>query len=157
LSASGLPSGTTGSFNPASIPAPGGGASTLTLTVGSATAPGTYPVTVTGTGGGITHTASVSLTVTSSGGGSQLLRNPGFETGTAAPWKATIGVIDNTAAQPAHSGSWKAWLDGYGTTHKDHVFQQVTIPGTAASATLTFWLHIDTAETTQHIWDTLDV
>jgi serine protease len=157
LSASGVPSGTTASFNPTSIPAPGGGSSTMSLTVGSATATGTYAVTVTGTGGGATHTTSVSLTVTSNGGGSQLLKNPGFETGTAAPWKATIGVIDNTAAEPARSGAWKAWLDGYGATHTDHLFQQVAIPGGAASATLTFWLHIDTSETTAHIWDTLDV
>jgi hypothetical protein len=78
----------------------------------------------------------------------QLLVNPGFETGTAAPWVATAGVIDNTATQPAHGGTWKAWLDGYGTTHTDSIYQTVTIPATATSATLTFWLHIDSAETT---------
>ena len=49
--------------------------------------------------------------------------------------------------EPAHSGSWKAWLDGYGTTHTDTLSQSVTIPAGCA-ATLTFWLHIDTAETT---------
>jgi serine protease len=37
---------------------------------------------------------------------------------------------------------------GYGSTHTDYVYQQVTIPSTATSATLSFWLHIDTAETT---------
>jgi hypothetical protein len=80
----------------------------------------------------------------------QLLGNPGFENGSAnpAPWTATAGVIDSSTAQPAHSGAWKAWLDGYGTTHTDTLRQQVTIPSTATTATLTFWLHIDTAETT---------
>ena len=37
-------------------------------------------------------------------------------------------------------GSWKAWLDGYGTTHTDTLSQQVMIPSTTTSATLSFWL-----------------
>jgi hypothetical protein len=32
--------------------------------------------------------------------------------------------------------------------HTDSATQQVTIPATATSATLSFWLHVDTAETT---------
>jgi kumamolisin len=80
----------------------------------------------------------------------QLLGNPGFENGSAspAPWTATPAVVDGSAGEPAHSGSWKAWLDGYGTTHTDTLAQTVTIPSTIATATLTFFLHIDTAETT---------
>ena len=58
----------------------------------------------------------------------QLFGNPGFETGSAAPWVATAGVIDGSTGEPAHSGSWKAWLDGYGTTHTDSIYQDVTIP-----------------------------
>jgi kumamolisin len=90
---------------------------------------------------------------------SQLLGNPGFENGAnAAPWSVTAGVIDNSTSQPAHSGSWKAWLDGYGTAHTDTLAQTVTIPSTITSATLTFWLHIDTAETTTTAaYDTLKV
>jgi len=65
LSASGLPTGATASFNPTSIAAPGTGSSTLTITAGSATPTGSYTITVTGTGGGVTQTASVSLTVNS--------------------------------------------------------------------------------------------
>ena len=38
-------------------------------------------------------------------------------------------------------------MDGYGTTHTDTLSQSVTIPAGCA-ATLTFWLHIDTSETT---------
>jgi hypothetical protein len=64
LSASGMPSGTTVSFNPATIPAPGGGNSTMTITVGSSTPTGTYPITVTGKGGGIQQNVTVTLTVT---------------------------------------------------------------------------------------------
>ncbi len=78
----------------------------------------------------------------------QLLGNPGFETGTAAPWLASIGVVDNSTGEPAHSGSWKAWLNGYGTSHTDTLKQTVTIPASVTSATLSFYLHIDSAETT---------
>jgi uncharacterized membrane protein len=67
LSASGVPSGTTVSFNPDPIPAPGSGSSTMTISVGSSTAAGTYPITVTGNGGGIQQTATVTLTVTAQG------------------------------------------------------------------------------------------
>ena len=64
LSASGLPTGASATFNPTSIAAPGSGSSTLTLTAGASTATGTYSVTITGTGGTKTHTAIVSFTVT---------------------------------------------------------------------------------------------
>src|SRR5262249_14623592 len=42
-----------------------------------------------------------------------LLQNPGFESGAQA-WTATNGVITNDASQPAHAGTFKAWLGGYG-------------------------------------------
>ncbi|HET6842075.1 MAG TPA: hypothetical protein VFK06_10365 [Candidatus Angelobacter sp.] len=146
LSASGMPAGVTASFNPTSTT----GSSTLTLTVSSTAATGTSTITITGTSGSLTHTTTVSLTVTSSAPQpQQLLGNPGFENGTnTAPWTLTSGVINNTASEPPHSGTWDAWLDGFGTTHTDTAAQTVTIPSTATSATLSFFLHIDTAETT---------
>jgi aminopeptidase S len=57
-------------------------------------------------------------------------------------------VITSAGSQPAHAGTWKAWLDGYGTAHTDTLAQTITIPAGCAGATLSFWLHIDTAETT---------
>src|SRR5208337_396970 len=66
LSASGVPSGTTVSFNPPTIPAPGSGSSTMTITVGTSTPLGTYPITVTGNGGGLQQSTTVSLTVSQS-------------------------------------------------------------------------------------------
>jgi len=150
LSASALPSGATASFTPASIAAPGAGSSTLTISVGSSTPAGTYNVVVSGTGGGQTHTDTINLTVTSGGGTTQqLLGNTGFENGSAspAPWTVTAGVIDTSTFEAPHTGSWKAWLDGYGSAHTDTILQQVIIPSTATQATLSFWLHIDTLET----------
>src|SRR5262249_48214670 len=43
-------------------------------------------------------------------------------------------------------------------SHTDTLYQQVTIPSTITTATLTFWLHIDSAETTTTVaYDTLKV
>jgi uncharacterized membrane protein len=168
LSASGLPSGVTASFNPASIAAPGSGNSTLTFAASGTATTGTANVTVTATGGGVTHTVTVALTVTASGGGStttQILGNPGFENGASnpAPWVLTsthspIEIINSSSSEPPHSGTFDAWLDGFGTTTTDTVMQQVTIASNATAATLSFWLHIDTAETTTTTaFDTLAV
>src|SRR5271165_4821519 len=66
LSASGMPPGTTVSFNPNPIPAPGGGTSTMTIMVGANTPLGSYPITVTGNGAGLQHNFTVTLIVISS-------------------------------------------------------------------------------------------
>ncbi len=84
LSASGVPSGTTVSFSPATIPAPGDGSSTMTVTVGSNTPTGSYPITVTGNGGGIQQQTTVTVTVTSGGG-------PNFSI-SASPGSLNIGL-----------------------------------------------------------------
>jgi len=130
---------------------PGGitiGSSTGTVS-GTPTASGTFNVTATATASaGGSGSTSFTITIGGTGGCSgQKLGNPGFETGTATPWSASTGVVDNTASQPAHGGSWKAWLDGYGSTHTDTLSQSVAIPA-GCSATLSFYLHIDSAETT---------
>lgn len=89
--------------------------------------------------------------------GSELLANRGFESGNVS-WTATAGVITNSTGQTPRTGSWYAWLDGYGTTHTDSLFQDVTVPSTATSVTLSFWLKITTAETTTTTaFDTLRV
>ncbi|HEX5493923.1 MAG TPA: hypothetical protein VFX70_05025 [Mycobacteriales bacterium] len=79
----------------------------------------------------------------------QLIGNSGFETGSISPWSSTPAVLQNTSTgQISHTGSWFAWMDGYGTTHTDTLSQTVTIPSGCSSATYRFFLHIDTAETT---------
>jgi len=130
---------------------PGVSVSSSGTVSGTPTTAGTYNATVTATAAsGGSGSATFTFTVSGGGGGGcsgQKLGNPGFETGTAAPWSASSGVVDSSASQAAHAGSWKAWLDGYGTTHTDTLSQSVTIPAGCA-ATLTFYLHIDSAETT---------
>jgi uncharacterized protein (TIGR03437 family) len=126
----------------------------ITATVPNCSSSGTISVT---TAGGTANSSS-SFSVTGCGGGSQLLLNPGFESGNNGNWVTTSGVIDSSTGRPARTGSWKAWLDGYGTTHTDSCYQTVTIPSSAVSATLTFWVRIDTSETTTTTaFDTLSV
>ncbi|MFI5624324.1 S8 family serine peptidase [Nocardioides sp. NPDC051685] len=74
-----------------------------------------------------------------------LLVNPGFESG-ATGWSASSGVIDNSTSAPARTGSYKAWLNGYGSTHTDTLSQSVTLPTTGK--TLSFYLRVITNETT---------
>ncbi|NNN35981.1 hydrolase [Streptomyces sp. S3(2020)] len=87
----------------------------------------------------------------------QLLGNNGFESGSST-WSATSGVITNSSSQSARTGSYYAWLDGYGSAHTDTLSQSVTVPSGCTTATLSFYLHIDTAETTTSTaYDTLKV
>ncbi|POX47832.1 hydrolase [Streptomyces sp. Ru72] len=100
-----------------------------------------------GTGGG----GSTSCTA------AQLLDNNGFESGSTT-WTTSSGVITNSSGESPRTGSYYAWLDGYGSAHTDTVSQTVTIPSACTSATLSFYLHIDTAETTSSTaYDTLKV
>ncbi|MFG2381657.1 hydrolase [Streptomyces avermitilis] len=96
-----------------------------------------------GGGGGGTCTAA------------QLLGNNGFESG-ATTWTASSGVITNSRGESARTGSYYAWLDGYGSARTDTLSQSVTIPSGCTTATLGFYLHVDTAETTTSTaYDTL--
>src|SRR6478609_6883444 len=102
-----------------------------------------------GTGGGTGCTAA------------QLITNPGFETGSTSGWTETnsngTSTVNSSSSEPAHSGSYDAWLDGYGTTTTDTLAQTVTLPSGCAAYTLSFWLHIDSAASTTSAFATLTV
>jgi hypothetical protein len=157
-------SGQTLTYSATGLPA-GLSISSSGLISGTPTTAGTYSVSVTAKDAtGATGSAGFTWTISSSGGGtgctaSQLIVNPGFETGAISPWTASSGVLNSDVTdEPAHSGSYDAWLDGYGTTHTDTLSQTVAIPSTCVNATFSFWLHIDTAETTTSTaYDTLTV
>jgi subtilisin family serine protease len=129
-------------------------------TVSSAIVNGATTNVLTNVGSGSPNRLLYSLL---SGGGTppppsgNLLGNPGFESGNTI-WSATSGVITSSTGRPARTGSWKAWLNGYGSSHTDTLSQSVTIPSSASSATLSFWIRIDSAETTtSYAYDTLRV
>ena len=88
---------------------------------------------------------------------SQLIVNSGFESG-EANWTSDVGVITNSTAYAAHGGVWKVKLDGYGLTHTDNIYQQISIPVDACSANLSFWMKVATQETTTATrYDTLKI
>ncbi|WP_370948148.1 metallophosphoesterase [Amycolatopsis sp. cg5] len=80
LSISGLPSGVTGSFSPASVTAPG--SSKLTLTA-SASASGSATATITGTSGGVSKTATLAVSTSSGGFSDDFESDKGWQTATS--------------------------------------------------------------------------
>jgi uncharacterized membrane protein len=118
LSSTGAPSGTTISFNPGSIPAPGGGTSAMTITVGASTPAGTYPITVIATGGGLAPTTTVTLTVTSASGWQQ-----GFNFRATASYvndpAQTTHVLANTSYPTTVGGATFGWLNTYFVQARD--------------------------------------
>ncbi|WP_370152210.1 putative Ig domain-containing protein [Streptacidiphilus sp. EB129] len=131
------------------------------LISGTPTSAATSSVTVTASSGTASGSTSFSWTVNGSTGGctspGQKIGNPGFETGSAAPWTMTAGVLNSdTVSEPAHSGNWDAWLDGYGASHTDTMSQAVAVPA-GCNASFSFWLHVDTNKTNTTAIDTLKV
>jgi hypothetical protein len=117
---------------------------------GTPTTAANNSVTVTATDNtGASGSASFSWTINpaSSCNGGQLLGNPGFETGTAAPWTQNVPIVQPASAgEPAHSGNYLAWL-GFNDNKQAVLAQQVTLPTGCTNYTWSFWLHVDTTNT----------
>ncbi len=161
IKASDSASGQTLTYSASGLPAGLSINSSSGLISGTPTTAGSSSVTVTlKDTTGASGSASFTWTVNSAGTctAKQLLGNPGFESGNTV-WSATADVIlNNSETEPyeqSHSGSWFAWLDGYGTPHTDTVAQTVTLPTGCQNYTLSFWKHIDTSEATSSAVDTL--
>ena len=88
----------------------------------------------------------------------QLIVNGGFESG-ASSWTASSGVI-TSRREPAGA---RAAPGRHGSTATarcipTRAYQQVAIPSTATSASLSFWLQVVSSETTTtSVYDTLKV
>jgi hypothetical protein len=96
--------------------------------------------------GNVGSSSSVAFSVSNTTSGAELVVNGGFESG-ATGWTGTTGAIGTWTGQPAYAGTKNAWLGGNGATATETLKQTIAIPSTA-TGTLTFQLHIDTAETT---------
>ncbi|MFF4453563.1 M28 family peptidase [Streptomyces goshikiensis] len=156
LSVSGAPAGVTATLSPSSVQS--GSSSTLTVQVGAGAAQGTYTLTVTGSGT-TSHATTYTLTVGGGGGTCtprQLVVNGGFENG-SAPWTATSGVITNQSGEAPHAGSYMAWLNGWGSSRTDSASQSLTVPSGCSSYQLAFYLHIDTDEDENVVYDRFTV
>src|SRR6202522_4437910 len=130
------------------------------LISGTPTTAATSSVTVTATdttGATGSTTFSWTISTTSGCGAQQLIQNGGFATGSITPWTASSGVL--TAASSSHpsypsTDPYLAWIDGYSGKHTDTLSQIVTIPASCTTATLTFWLYIDSTDPTSKAYDT---
>ena len=101
----------------------------------------TFHVTV-GNSAGTATSNTATLTVNTSTV-TDLIVNGGFEQG-GAGWIAPAGVIGQHGPQePAHTGTWDAWFGGSTSKPWNTLAQTVTIPATAVSAALSYYLHID--------------
>jgi Zn-dependent metalloprotease len=154
------PNGQTLTYSATGLPAGLSINASTGLISGTPTTAGSSSVTVTAKNtSNLTGSTTFTWTVNPVGGGcsssGNKVTNGGFESGTT-PWTTTSGVVSTGGGETAHSGSYFAWLDGYGTTHTDSATQSVTIPA-GCHASLSFWLHIDTSETGSTAYDKLTV
>jgi len=96
LTASGLPSGVTASFSPASVTS--GSSSTLTLATAAGTPAGSYPVTITGTAASGSHTTTYTLTVTPATGGNDFSLAASPTSGSVASGTSATATITTAVA-----------------------------------------------------------
>ena len=132
------------------------GASSSHVYSNTGTSPVNYTATFTATDNtGAIGSATRTITVNPANGSGEKILNGGFENG-ATSWLGNTSCIGSSSSRAPHTGSKYAWLGGYGTTAYEYVKQTVAIPSTGG--TLSFWLHVDSAETTTNkAYDTLAV
>jgi putative Ig domain-containing protein/phospholipase D-like protein len=153
-------SGQTLTYSATGLPAGLSISSTTGLISGTPTTAGSNSVTVTATdttGAAGSATFTWTISAASGCGSQQLIQNGGFATGSLSPWTASSGVL--TAASSSHpsypsTDPYLAWIDGYKGAHTDTMAQTVTIPATCKTATLSFWLYIDSDDPTSKAYDT---
>jgi hypothetical protein len=153
LSVSGLPTGVTGSFAPATVAAPGTGKSVLTLTVPTSVSAGSYTITVKATGGGYTQSVSIPISIVSGTIFSSSFTDTWYispVTGTAGKWGIVSGSGSYPSASP-HSGSTTAQFNSYAaaTGSQTRMLNNVRYAlSYGKSATLSFWVYHDTGRPT---------
>ncbi|MFC6519928.1 M4 family metallopeptidase [Undibacterium arcticum] len=136
----------------------GASSATYSFTAQSTDNGAVFKVTVTDSATTPTTATSgnATLTVTTGGTATETMVNGGFESGTS-PWTGNTGDIGTWSGEPAATGTKDAWMGGNGSAITETLSQTVSIPSTATSATLTFALHIDTAESGSTAYDKLTV
>ena len=127
------------------------GSSTGTVS-GTPTTAGTYNVTVTATGSGGSGSRLDVVHLHRQRWRRRLLGPAAGQPRLRDRVRVTVDLLGRRGRQlrqpgRARAAAWKAWLDGYGSTHTDTLSQSVSIPS-GCGATLSFYLHIDSAETT---------
>ena len=90
--------------------------------------------------------------------GTNMVKNPGFETGLRY-WNdmTKTVVLPETSSRLARSGSWRAWLGGWGKAFSENLDQMVSIPAQATSVKLTLYIASDTSDYTSSVYDKMRV
>jgi len=89
------------------------------------------------------------------GSGSELVKNGGLE-GTYAPFAGTGHSYYTASGSYPHGGTGYAYLGSVNYANGTF-YQDITIPSTATSASLSFWLNVTTSEGTSTAYDKLYV
>ncbi len=129
------------------------GSTKLTAIVPVGASTGAISVTI--PAGSVASTTMFTVTASTT---TQLLVNPGFESG-LSPWLATSSggyqsqIVNSTNP---HTGGASAWLCGYAGCN-DIIWQTVTLPSTTTQVVLSYWLYIDTTKSSQTCLNDLNV
>jgi kumamolisin len=80
--------------------------------------------------------------------GSVLIVNGNFEQGRFLWWveQGVMEIVRNDTDMPKHGGSWAAWFAGYNNAN-DVLYQTFNVPNGINSASLVYYVRMDTAET----------
>ncbi len=142
------------------IAIPSSNLATYTFTPTQADNGAKFKVVVTDSSSPIKTLTSTEATLTVQNVTTEKIVNGGFEAGTGS-WTGSTGVIGawagGTYNQPAYEGTKSAFFGGNGKTTTETLHQTVALPSTLTTATLSFYLHIDTKETEAKVYDTLAV
>jgi len=129
---------------------------TETLTYTATVATTVYAKVITYKGSSTTLPYKLTLTYTAGSTTTERVSNGGFESGNTVWTASATDIIDSTTSTAARTGSWKAWLNGYGSASTQTIYQSVTIPSAATQASFSFWLKVTSDETTTtNAYDTL--
>ena len=103
---------------------------------------------------------STTISVTTTNGTSQLIQNPGFETGTLTNWTATGAYVPFVTTGQAFEGLYSAQL---GASHAPEpagdssLYQTITIPATAVSAWLNYYYYPACSDVIANDWLELQI
>ena len=107
-----------------------------------------------------TYTLYDDVTVTASAPTTQIIVNPGFETGSLSSWTTGGVLAPSVSTTQKHSGTYSALLGGASGTEPNgdsSLYQTITIPSTATKATLTFYYWPSTTDTITYDWQEAQV
>ena len=103
---------------------------------------------------------STTITVKVSGASTQLVFNGGFELGSLAYWSVSGVDFPAVVTTQAHTGAYSVRLgvsSGQEPTGNSSLYEVVSIPSTATTATVTFWYWPATADTITSDWQEAQV